>query len=44
MAAAIGLQLKIHERLINSRPALQAAEFAREQGRFDAMHQELFLG
>jgi predicted DsbA family dithiol-disulfide isomerase len=42
MAAAVGLQLKIHERLINSRPALQAAEFAREQGRFDPMHRELF--
>ena len=32
----------MHDRLINSRPALQAAEFAREQGRFDAMHRELF--
>jgi predicted DsbA family dithiol-disulfide isomerase len=42
MAAAVGLQLKLHERLINSRPALQAAEFARQQGRFDAMHHELF--
>jgi predicted DsbA family dithiol-disulfide isomerase len=42
MAAAAGLQLKIHERLINSRPALQAAEFARAEGRFDAMHHELF--
>jgi predicted DsbA family dithiol-disulfide isomerase len=42
MAAAVGLQLKLHERLINSRPALQAAEFARQQGRFDAMHRELF--
>jgi predicted DsbA family dithiol-disulfide isomerase len=31
----------LHERLINSRPALQAAEFAREKGRFDAMHDEL---
>ena len=41
LAAAVGLQLKRHERLINSRPALQAAEFAREQGRFDAMHLEL---
>lgn len=41
LAAAVGLQLKRHERLINSRPALQAAEFAREQERFDAMHLEL---
>jgi predicted DsbA family dithiol-disulfide isomerase len=41
MAAGVGLHLAPHERLINSRPALQAAEFAREQGRFDAMHHEL---
>jgi predicted DsbA family dithiol-disulfide isomerase len=41
MAAGVGLHLALHERLINSRPALQAAEFAREQGRFDAMHHEL---
>jgi predicted DsbA family dithiol-disulfide isomerase len=41
MGAAVGLRLALHERLINSRPALQAAEFAREQGRFDAMHHEL---
>jgi predicted DsbA family dithiol-disulfide isomerase len=41
LAATVGLQLHSHERLINSRPALQAAEFAREQGRFDAMHHEL---
>jgi predicted DsbA family dithiol-disulfide isomerase len=41
LAATVGLDLKTHDRLINSRPALQAAEFAREQGRFDAMHLEL---
>jgi len=41
MAAAVGLRLSLHETLINSRPTLQAAEFAREQGRFDAMHHEL---
>ena len=41
MGAAVGLHLALHERLINSRPALQAAEFAREQGRFDAMHHAL---
>jgi predicted DsbA family dithiol-disulfide isomerase len=41
MAAAVGLHLSLHERMINSRPTLQAAEFAREQGRFDAMHDEL---
>jgi predicted DsbA family dithiol-disulfide isomerase len=33
--------MALHERLINSRPTLQAAEFAREQGRFNAMHHEL---
>lgn len=42
MAAQVGLELRLHERLINSRPALQAAEFAREQGRFEPMHRELF--
>jgi predicted DsbA family dithiol-disulfide isomerase len=42
LGAQVGLQLKTHERLINSRPALQAAEFAREHGRFDPMHHELF--
>lgn len=42
MASAVGLQLKRHERLINSRPALQAAEFAREQERFEPMHRALF--
>jgi predicted DsbA family dithiol-disulfide isomerase len=42
LAEQAGLKLKTHERLINSRPALQAAEFAREQGRFEPMHQELF--
>jgi predicted DsbA family dithiol-disulfide isomerase len=41
LAAAVGLHLELHERLINSRPALQAAEFAREQGHFDAMHRQL---
>jgi predicted DsbA family dithiol-disulfide isomerase len=42
MASEVGLELKTHDRLINSRPALQAAEFAREQGRFEPMHHELF--
>ena len=41
LAGSVGLHLVLHERLINSRPALQAAEFAREQGRFDTMHREL---
>jgi len=42
LAAQVGLQLSLHDRLINSRPALQAAEFAREQGHFNTMHHELF--
>ena len=42
LADQAGLTLKTHERLINSRPALQTAEFAREQGRFESMHKELF--
>jgi predicted DsbA family dithiol-disulfide isomerase len=37
----VGLHLSLHERLINSRPTLQAAEFAREQDRFAAMHHGL---
>lgn len=42
MADETGLRLTVHERLINSRPALQAAEYARSLGRFEPMHQELF--
>jgi predicted DsbA family dithiol-disulfide isomerase len=41
LAGSVGLHIALHERLINSRPALQAAEFAREHGRFDTMHGEL---
>jgi predicted DsbA family dithiol-disulfide isomerase len=41
MATGVGLHLALHERLINSRPALQAAEFARQEGHFDAMHHGL---
>ena len=42
LATQVGLRLRLHDRLINSRPALQAAEFAREQGHFNAIHHELF--
>jgi predicted DsbA family dithiol-disulfide isomerase len=42
LAREVGKQLKLHDRLINSRPALQAAEFARGQDRFNQMHQGLF--
>ncbi len=43
MAEETGLTLRVHDRLINSRPALQAAEYARSLGRFEPMHHELFL-
>ena len=42
MAQDAGLRMASHARLINSRPALQAAEFARSVGRYEAMHGELF--
>jgi predicted DsbA family dithiol-disulfide isomerase len=42
LSAQVGLELKNHERLINSRPALQAAEFARAAGLFEPMHRGLF--
>jgi predicted DsbA family dithiol-disulfide isomerase len=42
LATQVGLNLKPHDRLINSRPALQAAEFSRQTGHFDAMHRALF--
>lgn len=42
LATQSGLTLKTHDRLINSRPALQAAEYARAQGRFAVMHHALF--
>lgn len=41
LAATVGLHLRLHERLINSRPTLQAAEFARAEGRFEVMHEQL---
>jgi predicted DsbA family dithiol-disulfide isomerase len=42
LSGQVGLELKNHERLINSRPALQAAEFARAAGLFEPMHRALF--
>ncbi len=42
LSAEVGLTLRHHERLINSRAALQAAEYARSQGRFLPMHRALF--
>lgn len=41
-AAEAGLTMESRDILINSRRALGAAEFARERGRFDAMHKALF--
>jgi hypothetical protein len=37
-----GVRLRASERVWNSRPALQAAEIARAEGRFDAVHARLF--
>jgi len=42
LAGEVGLTLRPHERLINSRPPLQAAEYARTAGKFLPMHLELF--
>lgn len=42
MAEAEGLVMKPAGRLINTRLALAAAEFARERGRFDEVHHALF--
>lgn len=44
MGEEVGLTMRTRDRLINTRLALAAAEFAREQGRFEAMHRELFEG
>jgi protein disulfide-isomerase len=41
MAAEVGLTMKPRDVIINSRRALGAAEFAREQGKFDTMHHAL---
>ncbi len=42
LAEEAGLVMKRGSRLINTRLALSAAEFAREQGLFDPMHLALF--
>lgn len=42
VAAEVGLIMESRDVIINSRRALAAAEFARERGRYDAMHQALF--
>jgi predicted DsbA family dithiol-disulfide isomerase len=42
VAADVGLVMRQRDVIINSRKALGAAEFARVQGKFDAMHRALF--
>ena len=42
VAAQVGLTMEQRDVIINSRRALAAAEFAREQGKFDEMHHALF--
>lgn len=42
IAESVGLRMQTRDVIINSRRALGAAEFAREHGRFEAMHHALF--
>ena len=42
VASEVGLTMESRDVIINSRRALAAAEFAREHGRFEAMHHSLF--
>ena len=42
VAAEVGLVMRQPDVIINSRRALGAAEFAREQGKYDQMHHALF--
>jgi len=42
IAESVGLKMKTRDVIINSRRALGAAEFARANGRFEAMHHALF--
>jgi predicted DsbA family dithiol-disulfide isomerase len=42
VAESVGLTMRQRDVIINSRRALGAAEFARENGRFDEMHRALF--
>jgi predicted DsbA family dithiol-disulfide isomerase len=42
VAQSVGLDMHTRDVIINSRRALGAAEFAREQGSFDEMHHALF--
>jgi predicted DsbA family dithiol-disulfide isomerase len=42
VAEQVGLEMRSRDVIINSRRALGAAEFAREQGKFEEMHHALF--
>lgn len=42
VAARAGIHMKQRSLLANSRPSLEAAEFAREAGRFEPLHRALF--
>lgn len=42
IASEVGLKMEQRDLIINSRKALGAAEFAREHGKFEAMHHALF--
>jgi predicted DsbA family dithiol-disulfide isomerase len=42
IAQSVGLRMEMRDVIINSRRALGAAEFAREQGAFEPMHRALF--
>ena len=42
VAQQVGLEMRPRDMIINSRRALGAAEFAREHGKFEEMHQALF--
>jgi predicted DsbA family dithiol-disulfide isomerase len=42
IAAEVGLSMQQRDVIVNSRRALGAAEFAREQGKFEEMHLALF--
>jgi predicted DsbA family dithiol-disulfide isomerase len=42
IAAQVGLSMQQRDVIINSRRALGGAEFAREHGKFEEMHQALF--
>ena len=42
VAEQVGLEMRPRDVIINSRRALGAAEFAREEGKFEEMHRALF--